>query len=640
MLSFLLRIFNCLVGDVFMNYESVSHLKKICGKYEIISFDIFDTLLKRDVYNSTDVFKIVGQIEGIEDFYNKRINAEKAARKKEINGEVTLEDIYNEIEYTRELANSLQCRELEVEKGLLHKNYPIYEVFIECIKLKKKVYLCSDMYLPKSFLIDILYENDIIGFRKILISGEYKAKKKTGELFKKLCEEENIDYNKVLHIGDSKYADYVAPRKLGMHAYYIKKRQKNTNYINLGNNVKTGDKAFYSFINNRIRQFKRRDQIIGYEIVGPIIYSYCEWLQKETDNSDEIILFAARDMYFFYKSFIHMYGKRERIKYIYISRKSLRPAYTYIEKNILKSQELFTHDKWSLSELLQRLGYPENIISTLDDEKYEKKYYADKLEEYKELKDILHNAQLQVEEKDRAKKVIEYLNECGLFSSNIILADVGWHGRTQFVLSEIQNEYNSALSIKGYYIGNLKGTNERIGINNSKTLYFDENAPSMFSKGIMIFERMIAAPEGTTIGYDYKENAIIPVLAEAEELDVCIRNIQQSALKFIEDYRLSYLHNYIQTPKRLIRESFENLISNPRIVDLRMIGDFRYDTGDGYLQLAHPKTLMYYIIHPRVFYKELKYSPWRIGFLKRLFRLPINYGKIYSLIRTLVGKDT
>ena len=41
-----------------MNYE---WLKPIATKYSVISFDIFDTLLKRDVYKPKDLFELIEQ---------------------------------------------------------------------------------------------------------------------------------------------------------------------------------------------------------------------------------------------------------------------------------------------------------------------------------------------------------------------------------------------------------------------------------------------------------------------------------------------------------------------------------------------------------------------------------------------------
>lgn len=46
-------------------------------KYDIVSFDIFDTLLKRNVKNPTDVFEYIENKHNKADFCERRIAAEK-----------------------------------------------------------------------------------------------------------------------------------------------------------------------------------------------------------------------------------------------------------------------------------------------------------------------------------------------------------------------------------------------------------------------------------------------------------------------------------------------------------------------------------------------------------------------------------
>ena len=63
-------------------------LKKIIDSKEVISFDIFDTLIKRNCQKPIDIFKIVENRYNnqnkneINDFSMKRIQAEIKARKK------------------------------------------------------------------------------------------------------------------------------------------------------------------------------------------------------------------------------------------------------------------------------------------------------------------------------------------------------------------------------------------------------------------------------------------------------------------------------------------------------------------------------------------------------------------------------
>ena len=82
-------------ADVKHPVDADKILKEI-KNYDIVSFDIFDTLLKRNVKEPTDVFSYMEKKYQINGFREKRIEAEKAARKKKNGLEISLEDIYAE----------------------------------------------------------------------------------------------------------------------------------------------------------------------------------------------------------------------------------------------------------------------------------------------------------------------------------------------------------------------------------------------------------------------------------------------------------------------------------------------------------------------------------------------------------------
>ena len=95
---------------------------KIINVHECIFFDIYDTLIKRNVIDNIDLLKLV------EREYNKRYNskinyikkrllAEKKARKNGINKEVNIDEIYLELKryYSSEIVNRLKNIEIEIE---------------------------------------------------------------------------------------------------------------------------------------------------------------------------------------------------------------------------------------------------------------------------------------------------------------------------------------------------------------------------------------------------------------------------------------------------------------------------------------------------------------------------------------------
>ena len=98
----------------------MSNLKKLynkCEKFNIISFDIFDTLLKRDVMSPSDVFKIVEidfdkKFNKKSDFAKKRQEAEELARKNSKYDEISFDEVYDFLTFSKDEKRLLKQLEL------------------------------------------------------------------------------------------------------------------------------------------------------------------------------------------------------------------------------------------------------------------------------------------------------------------------------------------------------------------------------------------------------------------------------------------------------------------------------------------------------------------------------------------------
>ena len=100
----------------------------------VVSFDIFDTLIKRNTNRPEDVFKL------LEDRYNRqfkeskpisklRIESEIYANEETYNEEVTLDEIYESFltEFTEDRVAWLKENEIELELLLCQMNYDIHQ---------------------------------------------------------------------------------------------------------------------------------------------------------------------------------------------------------------------------------------------------------------------------------------------------------------------------------------------------------------------------------------------------------------------------------------------------------------------------------------------------------------------------------
>ena len=121
---------------------SYAQLENRLEKYSEISFDIFDTLIKRDVPKPTDVFRLMGKCMRDDSFYENRVGAERIAR--QALGEVSLEDIYA-IMYSNNEDNKqkLMSNEIEYENSLCTVNKDMIDIYNRIVK-DKRVFLISE----------------------------------------------------------------------------------------------------------------------------------------------------------------------------------------------------------------------------------------------------------------------------------------------------------------------------------------------------------------------------------------------------------------------------------------------------------------------------------------------------------------
>lgn len=622
---------------------NTSLIEKKLEKYKSISFDIFDTLLKRDVFKPTDVFQIVQDQydrwnHTNSDFKTLRIEAERRAREKSIYPEVTFDEIYDELKISDK--DNFKKLELEIESRVLHCNYPFKKIYDACVASGKDIYIISDMYLPTSFLESVLKREGYSDYKALVVSAEYRKTKKSGKLYKILMETQSVNSNELIHIGDSRYADYIGARKCGIRAIHIPRVDVNTIYLKVPDkNISFVSRSLFAFINSRIQRYPSREERLGYEVLGPILYAYSKWIHdrferyKQEIDSNAVLWFAARDMYLFKQAYEIIYGSGPDARYVYISRKSLRPVLTSTTGDITESGKIFARGQYTIQEIVRKMGYSADDLADgiVDDGK---KYDGRTLSAYPEVRKALSSPKILENEKKLAEVGIEYLKENGLFDTSVVIVDVGWHGTTQYLLRKIQESVLGTDRLYGLYLGCLDSTNERIGKENYSAFAFDEDHNSEFSKGILLFESLILAPHGSTIKYIRKSGKITPVLGEPDNISEILLNIQKGAVDFIKDFRHSCLEENIELNAEVVTEAFCTLALSPEREELDTIGNFDYDDF-GIEKLASPKPLWMYITHPKQLYHDLKYSPWRVGFLYKLFKVKLPYGKIYSILRRL-----
>ena len=200
-------------------FKDLSYLELITEleRAEVISFDFFVRLFMRSICSSQDIFRIMEMQMEIP-FLQMRNRAIK-----DLKENYSFDELYSRIEFLEDMPHSqieqIKNLEIELEKKLLVPRSRIISILRDLLKSNKKVYVISDMYLPKNFYIDVLKKQGIIIPDKfILLSNELNANKLDGTLWK-YYSEEIVKGRRSLHIGDNIKADVEEAKKYNCLLY-------------------------------------------------------------------------------------------------------------------------------------------------------------------------------------------------------------------------------------------------------------------------------------------------------------------------------------------------------------------------------------------------------------------------------------
>ena len=568
-------------------YQSlVSEIKK----YSYVSFDLYDTLLFRTVREPSDIFDLVEMeyndrfIDNICLFKYKRIAAEKKARRwKE---DVSLAEIYDELDYNSKVKNELQKLEIEIEIRNVIPNSIMIDLLNEVKKQNKYIIITTDMYLPE-FVIREVMSKVGISFDRLFLSSEFCATKLCGNLYTIVLEQLGIQGNELIHIGDSEVSDITNAKKKGIKAV----RSLVSEYEDV---YKTRwlDNNNFGHVNALIQnKFKSLDNMestyrIGYSVVGPIMVSFCQWLHSEFEKKDfDQIWFIAREGYLIKQCYEFMYpNSKGKNCYIALNNNLNRLPKLYIDYNI-ETLKLILGDFYvgSWDNLLKYLGiydYKDEIERKVSEKNIDYNFEAllNKrtivADEYNYVLSIL----LEYVGKVACKQYLYYANYVrshGIEHKKIALVNNSYRGSLQINLKKICKKEGICCDIEGFQfiasdklLSKLKGT---VHSWLSKTEIAKYHIHQFYRESI-IFEHLLFKPEGTARCFVENGDRIevkLDSISDEEMNTIYIRDVQAACKVFCADY--ISVGNYRVNSSIIFR--FINFAKYPTEEDLVKVGE-------------------------------------------------------------------
>lgn len=556
------------------------------SEVEYVSFDIFDTLITRPLYNPIQVFDILNEkfsktFKTNVSFSKIRIDSEAAIRHKfgELFPEyqdVTIDEIYSEMmqiyDLPVDIIDTMKEEEINLEMNLLKVRNSAKVLFDLAKSLGKRVIIVSDMYLTEDIIKRILEKNGYREYYRLYLSSKIRLTKHTGDMFKYVLNDLLIPGNKIIHIGDTWENDHINPEKLGIKTFFFPKtlevfenkiQGEVTNHCSSLAQLATGavinNKEYQNslgygamlatvankYFDNPYRSFNENSDLnadpyfIGYYPVGMHLYGFSKWL---IENSQMLgykkLYFMSRDGYLpmlIYNKLAENYKNAPKAEYIYSSRKALMP---FIIKNKFDLFDLpvaiFNHSAGTLKNLLKF------CMKSVTDEEYRKRLYKYKIdidrrftdkEDYNRFIRAFQQELYSKEEHEKNKLMCsEYYSKIERDSATV---DMGYSGRIQSAISAAVGRGIDAFFI---HSDNAKYYNESRK-QNFKIHSFYDFEPCMTG---VIREHVFSSFEPSCISFDKtKDGDVVPVFEKMEKCisdQLVIQQIHRGAIEFVEDF--------------------------------------------------------------------------------------------------------
>jgi len=538
---------------------------------DIISFDIFDTLVERPTISPLDIYKMLNikanDILGyhVYDFAKLRVNCEnriRTLRKQKSEGleeDVTLEEIYQEVSQELNIGEKVKKQlydlEIEIEFRLCKARKIGKKLYDVALDKGKKIIFVSDMYLEKEHIEKILKNCGYTVWNELYVSSDIRKLKSSGRLIEHVG---NIQDSKktIYHIGDNLLSDITLTRAHGWKAGYTPKSiellKKNYSYSDILSETKDtsiGTHTIFGLIANRLYSnpyqvkdleslFNGKVSNIGYCAIGPFLFSIILTMLR---SKNKHVVFVSRDGYMPKKAMEYVceyFGIEKNITYLHASRLSYLPIFMENGVEISSLENRYIDNNYIVDDFFKfHLLLTEEEIIKIPLNKYNlslKDKVNNKIGYIKKL--LEDNNYLLDKVLIGRKNVIKYIRqEIPSNEGGITVFDSGNQGSIQKCV-EIATGFEN---IDGYYINTNNGICDRFYLNTFNVdNYFDNYTTSTCPLNREMIETFLSSTNGSCIGYENKNGkmkALEGVSEHSEESRNTIISVQDGIMEFIED---------------------------------------------------------------------------------------------------------
>ena len=526
---------------------------------DVISFDLFDTLLVRRIHDP-DLVKLpvaryiaslagacgrrIGEreVQGLRDDIERRQRQETGARF--VDHEACyprfMEDLLRHIfadRYESDLLDRVTDFELTMENAMLVPRQPFLPWLAELAGQGKRLLVVSDMYLPATHLRRLLAHAGLEPYVEgIASSADTFLAKASGKAFPMIAEKFGIAPQRWLHIGDNPISDGLRPAEHGIEALVLHDvgEAQRKSLVKRYYNYSDGKPFWRGRVLQQLMAPLEGENVPqpalyrqGYTFLGTLIGLFVQEVARYClEQGISKIFFLSREGWTFKRywekamPYLYPQGGLPQIEYLYVSRMALAGA-SCAYQGLTKANadivflpvgnrdfrdvcRIFALDIEPLLPHLQRFALQAETALSPAHEGYDPQHRInfDRL-----LEDDAFQAEIRRQALEKNRAAVAYFESVGLFAHDkVALVDIGWLGTIQRFFFETIAHRPDCPTCHGLLFGATRGIpypedarNQLRGIIYDR--YRFDFAASVLTYAQDIFEEACRAPHPTLNGY-------------------------------------------------------------------------------------------------------------------------------------------
>lgn len=587
------------------------------------SFDVFDTLLTRCLWRPEDLFLLLGARlaeaglirTDAAAFARARASAEAALRAQPGVEEVTLRAIHRALAprfgWTEAATAIAAAIEVATEEDAIRPVVPNTTRLAQLQQGGEAVALLSDTYLGRAELLRLLRQGGIaVAQDRVFASAEHDATKRSGRLFGLAGATLGLPLHSIAHRGDHPVADLAVPRRLGLAAQRCEataptRHEKALHAAGAAHgpllrSLLAGSARAARLAADPDKAHARTLWQVGAGVAGPLLAGFVLWaLQEAHARRASCVHFVARDGQILLRIAEILrprLGTDIACRYLLGSRQAWHlPTLQRVDAAALAWLTRAAARESAAAVLARAELDPRALAAPLARHGLAEAVRAGRPASPTQLAALFADPDvaplvLQAAEQRRAA-TLGYLAQEGLLdAADVLMVDLGWHGRLQHALQTLLGlgAPGAAPQLAGLYLA-LRSRPD--GIAPEATGSFLTAPGAIGALNPVLLELFCAADHGTVRGYrraaDGRFEAELAAPRDERVLDWGLDALQGGVLAFARELaRAMSLSGDVAAWTALLRDTglaaFEGFRRDPDPAEAEAFGSFPHADGQAH----------------------------------------------------------